>query len=159
MYEVVSDKVCQAGFKKECHPPRLTLWRKARIALNRQCGKVDEQISSRVLQEQCSESREECRDVESTACQDVPRQGCTIVPNVYCKDVPREECSVVPRKECATVPGTEYKDVTEDVFEYKPQEVCHDETKPVTTYKKEKECKTVNIQTCVSKKVLSKPSY
>ena len=62
VYEVVSNKECQAGFKKECHPPRLThsdyhcvtLWRKARIALNRQCGKVDEQIWSRVPQEQCS---------------------------------------------------------------------------------------------------------
>ena len=59
----------------------------------------------------------------------------------------------------STVPRNEYKHITEDVCEDKPQEVCHDETKAFTTYKKEKECKTVNIETCISKKVISKPSY
>jgi len=81
------------------------------------------------------------------------------VPTVYCRDEAREECSNVPRRECATVPRYEYKNITEDVCEDKPQEVCHDETKDITTYNKERECKTVNLETCVSKKVIPKQSY
>ena len=98
-------KLFQAGFKKECHPPHLTLWRKARITLNRQSGKVDEQICSRVPQEQCKDVVDKlCNTVYTDNRKPISRDICQTSQMILAAMFPWKYARMFPKKTAPLYP-------------------------------------------------------